>query len=56
MKKYKPVSLKKIKTYPLGKRKSKVSFHAFATPPLKGNSFKKDNFIASILVQTEVSG
>ncbi len=40
MKKYRPVSLKKVKTYSLGKRKSKVSINAFATPFNKGNTFK----------------
>jgi hypothetical protein len=40
VKKYRPVSLKKVRTYPLGKRKSKVSFNALATPPLKGDTFK----------------
>jgi hypothetical protein len=40
MKKYSPISLKKIRTYPLGKRKNKVSFHSFATPPLKGDTFQ----------------
>src|SRR3972149_3726072 len=39
VKKYKPVSLKKVRTYPLEKRKSKVSFNVLATPPLKGDTF-----------------
>jgi deoxyhypusine synthase len=39
MKKYRPVSLKKVKTYPLEKRKSKVSLAAVAKPPAKGDSF-----------------
>lgn len=40
MKKYRPVSLKKIKTYSLGKRKSKVSLHGLATQPVRGDTFK----------------
>jgi deoxyhypusine synthase len=40
MKKYRPVSLKKIKTYSLGKRKSKVSLHGLVTPPVRGDTFK----------------
>lgn len=40
MKKYRPVSLKKVKTYPLKKRKSKVSLAAVAKPPVKGDSFR----------------
>jgi hypothetical protein len=40
MKKYRPVSLKKVKTYPLKKRKSKVSLAAVARPPVKGDSFR----------------
>ena len=39
MKKYKPISLKSVKTYPLQKRKSIVSLHTLATPPVKGDSF-----------------
>jgi deoxyhypusine synthase len=39
MKKYKPVSLKNVKTYPLEKRKSKVSLSAIARPAVKGDSF-----------------
>jgi len=39
MKKYRPVSLRKIKTYPIRKRKSKVSLSAIAKPPAKGDSF-----------------
>jgi hypothetical protein len=40
MKKYRPVSLKKVKTYPLEKRKSKVSLAAVARPPVRGDSFR----------------
>lgn len=40
MNKYRPVSLKKVKTHSLEKRKSKVSINAFATPFIKGNTFK----------------
>jgi hypothetical protein len=40
MKKYRPVSLKKVRTYPLKKRKSKVSLSAVARPPAKGDSFR----------------
>ncbi len=39
MKKYKPVSLKKIRTYPLKKRKSKVEVESLALPHKKGRSF-----------------
>lgn len=39
MKKYKPISLKSVKTYPLKKRKSMVSLHTLATPPVRGDSF-----------------
>jgi deoxyhypusine synthase len=40
MKKYRPVSLKSVKTYSITKRKSKVSFDALATPPGKGDTLK----------------
>ena len=40
MKKYRPVSLKKVKTYPIRKRKSKVSLSAVAKPPAKGDSLR----------------
>src|SRR4030065_1496714 len=40
MKKYRPISLKQVKTYSIAKRKSKVSLSAFAEPPLKGDTFK----------------
>lgn len=43
MKKYKPISLSKIKTYPLLRRKSKVELASAATPHISGNSL--DNFI-----------
>lgn len=39
MKKYKPVSLSKIKTYSLSKRKSKVELALAATPHQPGNAF-----------------
>lgn len=39
MKKYKPVSLSKIKTYPLLRRKSKVEIASAAIPHMPGNSF-----------------
>lgn len=40
MKRYRTVSFKKIKTYPLQTRKNKVSSKAFAIPPVKGETFK----------------
>jgi hypothetical protein len=40
MKRYRPISLKKIRTYPLGTRKSKVEIQSSATPYKKGSSFK----------------
>jgi len=40
MQKYRPVSFKKVKTYPLGKRKNKVSFQALASPHKKEDTFK----------------
>jgi len=40
MKKYRPVSLKAVKSYPLCGRKSKVSVSSFAGVPVKGDSFK----------------
>jgi deoxyhypusine synthase len=46
MKKYRPVSLKRVKTYSLTKRKSKVSLSGLATPAVKGDSFK--NFIDNL--------
>ena len=46
MKKYRPVSLKNVKTYPLEKRENKVSFNTFANPPAKGDTFK--NFIDNL--------
>lgn len=39
MKKYKPVSLKSVKTYSLSGRKSKVSVNSFAGVPERGDSF-----------------
>jgi len=41
MKKYKPVSLKKVKTYSISERKSKVSLFNLAAPPVKGETFKQ---------------
>lgn len=41
MKEYKPLSLKKIKTYSLKERDSKVDISHIATPHNKGNSFKE---------------
>ena len=38
MRKYRPVSLKSMKSYPLCMRKSKVSIHSFADVPVKGDS------------------
>lgn len=46
MKKYKPVSLKKLKTYPISKRKSKVEIALSATPHKPGQPFK--DFIAHL--------
>jgi deoxyhypusine synthase len=40
MKKYRPVSLRQVKTYPLNKRTSKVSLDALATPYIKGDTLK----------------
>lgn len=40
MKKYHPVSLKKVKTYSIKKRKSKVSLSVLAPPPQKGDTLK----------------
>ena len=40
MKKYKPVSLKRTKTYSISKRKSKVSLSSAATPFVKGETFR----------------
>jgi len=39
MKKYRPVSLKSVKSYSLCSRKSKVSVSSFAGTPVKGDSF-----------------
>ncbi|MEJ2183711.1 MAG: hypothetical protein P8Y66_09315 [Nitrospirota bacterium] len=41
MKRYEPVSLKDIKTYPLSRRKSKVVLGDLATPHEKGGSFRE---------------
>lgn len=46
MKKHKPLNLKKIKTYPLSVRKSKVRLDSLAAPHGKGSSFEK--FIGSL--------
>ena len=40
MKKYRPLSLKSVKTYSLCARASKVSLKSFAKPPVKGDSLK----------------
>lgn len=40
MKRYRIASLKKVKTYPLQTRKSKVSSNAYAIPPVKGETLK----------------
>lgn len=40
MKKYRPVSLKSVRSYSLCSRKSKVSVRSFAEPPSKGDSFR----------------
>ena len=40
MKKYRPVALKKVKTYSIDKRKSKVSLSVLATPPSKKDMVK----------------
>ncbi|MEW6571064.1 MAG: hypothetical protein AB1390_07815 [Nitrospirota bacterium] len=40
MKKYKPLSFRKIKTYSISERESKVSIDALATPPAAGDSAK----------------
>jgi len=40
MKKYRPVSLKQVKTYSITKRKSKVSIPGLATPLVRGDTFK----------------
>ena len=41
MKKYKPVSLRKVKTHPLSLRKSKVEIEMAAVPHVKMASFRK---------------
>lgn len=41
MKKYRPVSLRNIKTYPLKKRRSKVSTEALGKPHAPGSSFAR---------------
>lgn len=40
MRRYRPLSLKKIRTYPLSSRKSKVEAGLFAAPHAKGDSFR----------------
>ncbi|MEW6419453.1 MAG: hypothetical protein AB1480_15290 [Nitrospirota bacterium] len=40
MKKYRPVSLKRVKTYSIKKRSSKVSLDSLAVPPVRGDTFK----------------
>jgi len=46
MKKYKPISLKSVKTYSLSGRKSKVSVSSFAGVPEQGDSFS--NFLEKL--------
>ncbi|PJA77363.1 MAG: hypothetical protein CO150_01305 [Nitrospirae bacterium CG_4_9_14_3_um_filter_53_35] len=46
MKDYKPMDLKKVKTYPIKKRKNKVGIHDFARVSRKGEGFSK--FISSL--------
>src|SRR4030042_292963 len=41
MKKYRPVSLQKVKTYSIRKRKSKVSLSALSTPSVIGGTFRE---------------
>jgi deoxyhypusine synthase len=41
MKKYQPIDLSRVKTYPVKKRKTKVALKAFAQPPSRGASFEK---------------
>jgi len=41
MKRYKPISLQQVRTYPLGKRESKVADNLTARPYQKGASFKE---------------
>jgi len=40
MKRYRPISLKKLKTYPISSRESKVDIQLFAVPYKRGGSFK----------------
>jgi deoxyhypusine synthase len=40
VKKYRPISLKSVKTYSIAKRKSKVSLSSFAVPYVKGDKLK----------------
>jgi len=40
MKKYRPVSLKRVKTRPIEKRKSRISLSSLALPALKGETFR----------------
>ncbi|MEK6690725.1 MAG: hypothetical protein AABY78_05420 [Nitrospirota bacterium] len=46
MKKFSPIDLKKVKTYPLKRRMSKVSLSDFGTPFKPGKSFK--DFLSSL--------
>lgn len=46
MKRYKPISLRKVKTYPIGNRKSKVATGALASPAEKGGRFS--DFVSSL--------
>jgi hypothetical protein len=40
MKRYRPLSLNRVKTYPISRRKSKVSLDSLAVPPVSGDTFK----------------
>ncbi len=40
MKKYRPVSLRRVKTYSINKRSSKVSLDSLAVPPVRGDTFR----------------
>ncbi|MEJ2314055.1 MAG: hypothetical protein P8Y85_04615 [Nitrospirota bacterium] len=57
MKRYRPVSLKKIRTYPLSRRKSKVSLAMFAKACRKGGSFQTFlDSLPNILAAKELKG
>ena len=40
MKKYRPVSLRRVKTYSINKRSSKVSLDSLAVPPVRGDTLR----------------